>query len=137
MADRISRSARSRIMRRVRSKDTGPEMRVRSLVHELGYRYRLHRRDLPGTPDLVFARQKKVIFVHGCFWHQHNCRKGVRPSSNVAFWNRKFDGNVQRDKKSTLTLEKSGWSVLVIWECETTELDHLAERVEVFLGRRK
>ena len=133
MADRISSVLRSRNMSRVRGKDTAPEMLVRRLVHAMGYRYRLHRRDLPGTPDLVFSSLRKVIFVHGCFWHQHDCKRGKRPSSNVRFWNEKLDGNVRRDETNILALEQEDWSILVVWECETKELDLLSQRIEAFL----
>ena len=133
MADRISPALRSRNMSRVRSKDTASEMLVRRLVHAMGYRYRLHRRDLPGTPDLVFSSLRKVIFVHGCFWHQHDCKRGKRPSSNVRFWNEKLDGNARRDKANILALQEKDWSVLVVWECETKKLDLLSRRIEAFL----
>ena len=134
MTDRISPSLRSRNMSRVRGKDTAPEMLVRRLVHRMGYRYRLHRRDLPGTPDLVFSSRRKVIFVHGCFWHQHDCRRGKRPSSNVKFWNTKLDENLRRDKANILALQKDDWSILIVWECETKELEPLSRRIEAFLA---
>ena len=133
MADRISPKQRSRIMARIGNVDTQPEMRVRRLVHRLGYRYRLHRRDLPGTPDLVFPVRRKIIFVHGCFWHQHDCPRGSRPASNQDFWNRKLDKNVLRDQANTAELEGIGWTVLVVWECETKNLENLAQRLESFL----
>lgn len=120
-------------MGRVRSKDTKPEMLVRRLVHGLGYRYRLHRRDLPGTPDLVFPSRRKAVFVHGCFWHQHDCPRGSRPSSNKAFWNAKLRRNVENDRRNLAALADAGWSVLVIWECETTPLDTLRARIKSFL----
>lgn len=133
MTDRISAELRSRIMARIRGADTRPEMRVRRLLHGMGYRYRLHRRDLPGTPDLVFPARRKIIFVHGCFWHQHNCPRGSRPASNQDFWNRKLDKNVLRDRKNITALEGIGWSVLVVWECETNDLECLTERLDGFL----
>ena len=136
MTDRISRIVRSRIMSRVRSKDTKPEMRVRHLAHGLGYRYRLHRRDLPGTPDLVFPGRRKAIFVHGCFWHQHDCSRGSRPSSNKQFWNAKLRQNVERDNRNISELFAAGWSVLVIWECETKSLTTLSTRITRFLDRK-
>lgn len=135
MADRIQPAVRSRIMRRVRAKDTKAEMTVRRLVHRLGYRYRLHARALPGTPDLVFPVRKKIIFVHGCFWHQHNCRRGTRPSSNLDFWNEKLEQNTARDRITISDLKEAGWSVLIIWECETTLLEPLTTRIKAFLGQ--
>lgn len=120
-------------MGRVRGKDTGPEMRVRRLVYRMGFRYRLHCRGLPGKPDLAFSGRKKAIFVHGCFWHQHDCARGTRPLSNRDFWNRKLDRTVQRDKANISALEECGWSVLIVWECETKNLDQLEDRVKEFL----
>ena len=105
MIDHFTPAVRSRVMSRVRSKDSKPELVVRRLVHRMGFRYRLHRRDLPGSPDLVFARSKKVIFVHGCFWHQHDCARGTRPSSNREFWNAKLDANIQRDQRNSSEFE--------------------------------
>lgn len=112
---------RSEVMARVKSSNTQPEMVVRRLVHGLGHRYRLHRKDLPGTPDLVLPRHGKVIFVHGCFWHQHHCRRGNRqPKSNQEYWIPKLQRNVQRDRRVRKELKRLGWSVLVVWECQTT-----------------
>ena len=124
-------------MSRVKNKDTKPEMLVRSLVHGLGYRYRLHKRDLPGTPDLVFSRRRKAIFVHGCFWHQHDCPRGSRPSSNKQFWNAKLRKNVERDNKNISELLAAGWSVMVVWECETKSLTTLSTRITKFLDQKK
>ena len=123
-------------MGRIRGKDTAPEMLVRSLVHRMGFRFRIHRSDLPGSPDLVFPGRKKVIFVHGCFWHQHDCKRGKRPSSNDSFWNSKLDANVQRDKKNIAALEDGNWQVLVVWECETKERTILVGRLEAFLSNQ-
>ena len=120
----------------VRAKDTKPEMRVRKLVHALGYRYRLHARDLPGRPDIIIKRRRKVIFVHGCFWHQHNCPMGNRiPKTRVGFWREKLEGNKKRDASIRRQLRKDGWSVLIIWECQTkpSNLDRLASRIVAFL----
>ena len=103
------------------------------MVRGMGFGYRLHRRDLPGSPDLVFAGRKKVIFVHGCFWHQHACARGKRPSSNRRFWNSKLDANVQRDKRNIAALKDDNWQVLVVWECETKDRTKLSERLEEFL----
>ncbi len=120
-------------MSRIRGKNTAPEMLVRGMVRGMGFGYRLHRRDLPGSPDLVFAGRKKVIFVHGCFWHQHACARGKRPSSNRRFWNSKLDANVQRDKRNIAALKDDNWQVLVVWECETKDRTKLSERLEEFL----
>lgn len=134
MADKLSRSARSANMARVRSRDTGPEMIVRRLIHGMGYRYRLHARELPGRPDLVFRSRKRVIFVHGCFWHSHpGCRRAALPQSNVAFWEKKIGRNVKRDVLQLETLVKSGWKVLVIWECATRNQEELVADIRQFL----
>lgn len=135
MTDRISTSRRSWLMSRIRNADTQPEMVVRRLAHRMGYRYRLHRKGLPGTPDLVFPSRRKIILVHGCFWHQHNCSRGKRPSSNRDFWNRKLDRNITRDCENIAALEQAGWSVLVVWECETKETADLTTRLDNFLRK--
>src|SRR3984957_8839012 len=107
-------------MRQIRSKNSGPEIALRSLVHRLGYRFRLHRKDLPGNPDLVFPGRRKVIFVHGCFWHGHtDCRDGHTPKSNTGYWSPKLEKNIRRDQTNRKALETDGWHVLTIWECET------------------
>lgn len=121
-------------MRRIKSKDMKPEMVVRRLVHGLGYRYRLHRKDLPGKPDLVFGPRRSVIFVHGCFWHQHDCRDGRVPSSNREYWEPKLARNVERDRKTRQELEAAGWRVLVIWECELNQLEDVGQKLRDFLG---
>ncbi|XYD07074.1 very short patch repair endonuclease [Methylobacterium sp. NMS12] len=126
-----------KVMQANKGKDTRPELIVRRLVHRMGYRYRLHRKDLPGRPDLVFGPRRKVIFVHGCFWHQHsdpNCSKARRPKSRVDFWNEKFAANSRRDSRNVEALTASGWSVLVLWECELRHTERLVERVVSFLG---
>jgi DNA mismatch endonuclease (patch repair protein) len=121
-------------MRAVRSRDTTPELIVRRAATALGYRYRLHKTTLPGKPDLVFASRRKAIFVHGCFWHGHDCKRGARePKSNVEYWRAKVQRNRDRDAKTTATLNEAGWKVLVVWECETRKLDELADRLERFL----
>ncbi|NKK96522.1 DNA mismatch endonuclease Vsr [Rhizobium leguminosarum bv. viciae] len=121
-------------MRRIRSKDTAPEMAVRRLVHAMGYRYRLHGRAVPGKPDLVFAGRRKVIFVHGCFWHQHpGCPDGRLPKSNGAYWLPKLERNVQRDSRALDQLSALGWQALVIWECETEDMPVLGEKLKSFL----
>ena len=136
MVDNLSPKDRSRLMSRVRGKDTKPEMLVRRLAHSLGYRFRLHRRDLPGSPDLVFPSRKKVIFVHGCYWHRHDCRKATTPKSNVEFWKKKFDDNVMRDQKNLDDLADRGWDAMVVWQCQTKNHDDLADRLANFLGDR-
>lgn len=125
---------RSANMRAIRSKDMRPELAVRRLVHKLGYRFRLHRRDLPGKPDLVFSRRRKVIFVHGCFWHSHNCKAAHIPKSNLDYWVPKLERNKTRDAKHIDTLAAEGWRSLVIWECETFDEHSLTKRVKKFLS---
>jgi DNA mismatch endonuclease (patch repair protein) len=123
-------------MSRIPQRDTKPEMRVRRLLHSLGYRYRLHRRDLPGKPDLVFGPRRKVIFVHGCFWHRHSggtCGSGGSPKSNSEYWTKKFDRNVARDAANIQKLVALGWRVHVVWECETKTVTALAPRLTAFL----
>lgn len=135
MADRLSPARRSANMRAVRGKNTKSEMIVRRLVHSMGYRYRLHCRELPGRPDLVFRSRRKVIFVHGCFWHQHEgCSRAGRPQSNVGFWILKLDGNAARDAEQLKALRKNGWRVLIVWECETKDEGRLISRLRRFLG---
>ena len=122
-------------MRAVRSRDTKPEMTVRRLLHRLGYRYRLHCKDLPGTPDIVFGPLRKVIFVHGCFWHGHSCPRGARtPATNIDYWRRKIDRNVKRHAKQIEQLRVAGWVPLVIWECQTVPEQSLSERLRTFLS---
>jgi DNA mismatch endonuclease (patch repair protein) len=108
-------------MRAVKAKDTTPEMQVRRFVHSLGFRYRLHRKDLPGKPDLVFAKLKSVIFVNGCFWHGHSCKRGCRvPKTNRSYWVKKIAGNAERDAANLRDLKPLGWRSLIVWECELT-----------------
>lgn len=122
-------------MGRVRGRDTKPELVVRKLAHRLGYRFRLHRKDLPGTPDLVFASRRKVIFVHGCWWHRHaGCPKASGVKTRPEFWNAKFARNVERDARVTEELRTAGWRLLVIWECETKDLSSLARTLTEFLS---
>ncbi len=124
-------------MRAVRGADTRPEMVVRRLVHRLGYRYRLHVRALPGSPDLVFPARRKVILVHGCFWHRHACKEGrSTPASRVDYWSEKFAKNVRRDYQNRRRLRKLGWQVLVVWECQTLSrgAERLHKRLSEFLG---
>jgi DNA mismatch endonuclease (patch repair protein) len=127
-------------MRSIRSKNTTPELMARRLIHSMGYRYQLHARDLPGKPDIVFAKYKAVIFVHGCFWHLHSkCREGRIPSSNVSYWSPKLQRNVDRDIENQKTLRKTGWRILVLWECELRiqNCDRLEKRISRFLEHRR
>lgn len=122
-------------MSRVKSRNTTPELTVRRIAHRLGYRFRLHRRDLPGKPDIVFPRLKTAIFVHGCFWHRHRgCAKAGLPKSRVVFWKAKFDRNVVRDKANRLALRRKGWRVLTVWQCETRDDAKLSQRLQSFLS---
>lgn len=137
MIDTVSKEKRSEIMSHVRSKDTMPEMLVRRLVFSLGYRYRLHDSRLPGKPDLVFAGRRKVILVHGCFWHRHEgCALARLPKSRIDFWTRKLAGNRERDERNITALRDLGWGVLVLWECELEQSGSaLTARIKAFLGR--
>jgi DNA mismatch endonuclease, patch repair protein len=122
-------------MRRIRSKDTSPELALRSLIHRLGYRFRLHRKDLPGKPDLVFPSRQKVIFVHGCFWHQHpECREGRVPGSRLEYWGPKLRRNQERDADAQASLKGQGWKCLVLWECELKNISAAERKVRKFLG---
>lgn len=137
MADELTQQQRSDLMRRVRGKDTAPEWSVRRLLHGLGYRYRLHASRLPGKPDLCFPARRKAIFVHGCFWHGHNCRRGARmPKTNCDYWIRKLARNKDRDAAQQDALAAAGWAVMVVWECEIRDLATLAQRLDDFLGAR-
>jgi DNA mismatch endonuclease (patch repair protein) len=137
MVDRLSVESRSRIMRAIRSQHTKPEMEVRRRIFAAGYRYRLHVKKLPGTPDIVFVSRKQVIFVHGCFWHQHpdpNCPIRVSPTSNRKYWLPKLRRNTERDAEHGKALRKLGWNVLIIWECELRNPSKIYARIERFLG---
>jgi DNA mismatch endonuclease (patch repair protein) len=134
MADKVGAGKRSWIMSRIRGKDTAPEMLVRRLAHGMGFRFRLHRKDLPGSPDLVFASLGKVVFVHGCFWHGHRCKEGSRrPRSNRAYWIPKIEANQRRDRRARRALQRAGWATLVVWECHLREPEAVAERLFKFL----
>ena len=134
MADIFDPEKRSAVMRAVKSADTGPERIVRRLLHRMGLRFRLHRKDLPGKPDIVLARWKTVVFVHGCFWHGHDCARGARkPRTNAAYWRAKIDRNIARDAATGTALETAGWRVVTVWECETRKPDALQARLsEIF-----
>jgi DNA mismatch endonuclease (patch repair protein) len=120
---------RSRIMRAVKGTDTKPELAVRRLAHRIGYRFRLHRKDLPGKPDLTFPRLRKVVFIHGCFWHGHDCARGARvPVQNRDYWTRKVARNVERDRSAQSALQRLGWKSLVVWECEIKDQDRMGRR---------
>ena len=134
MADVLTPEQRKLNMSRIRSRDTKPEMIVRSLVHSMGYRFRLHSKKLPGKPDLVFPKHQKIIFVHGCFFHKHQCRYGmVTPKTNTLFWETKRNGNVKRDSITQSILKKTGWEVYVIWECQTKDKAKLQTSLQKFL----
>ena len=134
MTDVFTARKRSAIMQAIRGKDSKPEMTIRRLAHSLGYRYRLHVSELPGKPDLVFPSRRKIIQVHGCFWHRHSCRKGRSlPSTRASFWQEKLDRNKARDATDRRRLRKLGWNVLVVWECQVKNADTLMERIVGFL----
>lgn len=133
--DPLSSAARSALMRRIGPKDSKPELALRRYLHRLGYRFRLHRRDLPGTPDIVFPGRRKAIFVHGCFWHRHPlCPAASMPKSRVDYWSQKFEDNVARDRRNLDGLKAAGWSIMVVWSCETKDLAVLHKRLDSFLG---
>lgn len=127
--DRISPEARSLLMSKIGPKDTKPELAVRSLLHRLGYRFRLHRKDLPGTPDLVLPRYGVAIFVHGCFWHGHRCKTGKMPKSRTEYWGPKIEANKARDARKAGKLRRLGWRVVTIWECELKAPDKLEKKL--------
>ena len=137
MVDTLTPAERSEVMRRVRSKNTAPELAVRKITYSLGYRYRLHLKNLPGKPDLAFPGKKKAIFVHGCFWHQHGatrCKKTRVPKSNTDYWIEKLQGNVKRDRRNRRRLKKLGWETMIVWECEVVKTLALKRRIDKFLG---
>lgn len=137
MADSLTPTERSERMGRVKGKDSKPELAVRRLVHGMGYRYRLHVKHLPGKPDLVFANRKKVIFVHGCFWHRHgdpDCKLARLPKSRLEFWLPKLEGNKTRDARTKAKLKDLGWRALIIWECQIAEKKEMREKIIQFLN---
>ena len=128
---------RRRIMQAVKSMHTKPEMAVRRLLHRMGYRYRLHRKDLPGRPDIAFGSRRKAVFVHGCFWHGHGCAKGRLPKSRLDYWQPKIAQNVERDRTKREQLEALGWDVLTVWQCELGDVDALATKLRHFVDQPK
>lgn len=136
--DKVSQEERSRIMSHVRSKDTKPEKQVRSLLHQLGFRFRLQRRDLPGTPDIVLPKYKTVLFVHGCFWHRHpGCKHATSPKSNMDYWQKKFERNQRRDIAVQKELAALGWKTIVVWECELKDAAKLAQELPSMIREEK
>lgn len=136
--DVFSREKRSQIMSRVSGKNTKPELVLRSLLHNMGYRFRLHRNDLPGKPDITLPKYNKIIFVHGCFWHGHiGCPRAKRPTTNIKFWNEKLNKNIERDKITVNNLEKLGWDVLTVWTCEVNDTEKLRNKLLSFIERHK
>jgi len=132
--DRFSAEERSSVMRAVKSKDTTPELAVRSLLHRMGYRFRLYRKDLPGSPDIVLSRHKLVVLVHGCFWHRHEaCPRASTPATRQSYWIPKFKRTVARDNRNRAALKEAGWRVVVVWECEITDLVALERRLSATL----
>lgn len=130
LMDRLNKQHRSWNMSRIRNHNTNPELTVRSLIHRMGFRFRLHVKDLPGRPDIVLPKYHSVILVHGCFWHRHkNCKFAYQPKSRTAFWKKKFKENVERDKKTHVALKRLGWNVIVVWECELRDIGTLSERL--------
>jgi len=120
-------------MSRIKSKDSVPELGLRSLIHRMGYRFRLHRKSLPGTPDLVFPAKEKVIFLHGCFWHGHICKKEKMPKTRVSYWEEKIVANRKRDRRCLRELRKMGWQTLIVWECDLKHSDKLMAKIKKFL----
>lgn len=135
MADIFDKKKRSEIMSKISGKNTKPELIIRKALFAEGYRYRLHRKDFPGNPDMVFPSRKKVLFINGCYWHGHNCKKAALPETNKQFWKKKIDGNVKRDKKNLDDLLKMGWKSFVIWQCEIKKstLENKIHQIKVFL----
>ena len=136
MADKLTKRQRYICMSHNKGKDTKPELIVRKLIYSLGYRYRLHRKDLPGCPDIVFGPREKVIFVNGCYWHRHNCKKGrSTPETRKDFWREKFQRTVERDRGNIKALKNGGWGVLVVWECQIKRQGQLVGKLKQFLGK--
>jgi len=129
MTDMFTKEKRSWIMARIRGRDTQPELLVRRVLHAHGLRFRLHRKDLPGCPDIVLPKYRTAIFVHGCFWHGHTCRDGRRPKSHGSYWNAKLERNVRRDRKNLNELRQTGWNPVVVWECQIGNPDSVLKRI--------
>lgn len=137
MTDTFTRQDRSRIMSLVRSRNTQPELLVRSMLHRMGFRFSLHRQDLPGCPDVVLPAKKAVVFVHGCFWHSHRgCRRSKRPATHTGFWRKKLSLNVERDKRAQKELRSLGWRILTVWECELKTPEGVRRKLAKFIGTR-
>jgi DNA mismatch endonuclease (patch repair protein) len=135
MADNLTKAERSWNMSRIKSGNTKPELAVRSILHRMGYRFSLHKKSLPGKPDIILPKHKCVIFVHGCFWHRHKgCKEATNPKTRIQFWKEKFRGNVIRDKRNQKELRKNRWRFLVIWECEINKKSQIINRIKNFLG---
>ena len=136
MADNLTPEQRKRNMKAIKSRHTKPEMIVRSIVHRFGYRFRLHDKKLPGKPDIVLPRHRKIILVHGCFWHMHDCKRGnVTPKTNVEYWQNKRFRNVARDKENTKSYNKAEYKILTVWECEIKNLPNLEDKIKKFLTK--
>ena len=136
MTDTLTPEQRRKVMQKVKSKDTHPEMVVRRLLHKAGYRYRLHRKDLPGKPDIVFPSRRKIVWVHGCFWHRHpGCKYNRMPASNQSYWTPKLEINVVRDEQALYQVTAEGWEAMVVWECEIKDSEELLRRLTEFLGK--
>lgn len=136
--DVFSVEKRSRIMSSISGKNTEPEIAVRSLLHSLGYRFRIHRKDLPGNPDIVLPKYKKIIFIHGCFWHGHrDCKRSKLPNSNREFWEQKIRSNVQRDNKIISSLTENGWDVMILWTCQIRNSENVAHKLIEFIENNK
>ncbi len=134
MSDRFAPQKRSEVMSHVRGRNTGPERVVRRMLRNMGYKFRLHQKHLPGNPDIVFLKRKKAVFIHGCFWHGHRkCRRSARPTTNVRFWNRKIDGNIARDVRNRTAIRRMGWRILVLWQCRMKNADKLREQLRNFV----
>lgn len=133
--DTITPAERSALMSRIRSKDTKPEMAVRSLLHRMGFRFRIHRKDLPGRPDIVLPRHRKIVLIQGCFWHGHTCRLASKPKSNESYWSVKLETNRARDARNLAALIGQGWTVLELWECEIRHFEGLKEKLHAFMQR--
>jgi DNA mismatch endonuclease (patch repair protein) len=139
MTDTLTKEQRSLRMASVKSRDTSPELLVRRMIHAMGFRFRLHARDLPGQPDIVLPRHRKIVFVHGCFWHRHGatgCSLARLPKSRLGFWRRKLEANRQRDERVLRKLRRGGWKILVVWECQLRDKERTENRLKSFLGER-